>query len=90
MSNGMLDFKCITLPHLLYSTNFYNSNNTYNKCVSENCTLRNDDGHYSPLEVHEFSSWHLFPYLTGNINLQFTDTNPIIFLFSFSCIFYKQ
>lgn len=28
-----------------------------------------------PLEVHKLSSWHLFPYLTGNISLEFVDTN---------------
>lgn len=27
-----------------------------------------------PLEVHKLSCWHLFPYLTGNISLEFADS----------------
>ena len=40
-----------------------------------------------PLEVHKLSCWHLFPYLTGNISLEFADTHlTLIFKFLFLLI----
>lgn len=43
-----------------------------------------------PLEAHKLSSWYLFPYLTGNISLEFTDAIlTIIFKFLFLFILCK-
>lgn len=40
-----------------------------------------------PLEVHKFSSWHLRPYLTDDVSIEFTDTNPITFSSFYFCWF---
>lgn len=84
----MLQLKCITLPYFPFSTKVYNSHkkNTI-KCVSWNCALWNDEAITLPFEINKFFSWHLFPYLTGNVNLNFTDKYYIIVLSFDFCLF---
>ena len=84
MLHGLLKLKYMTVPNFPFSTKVYNSNkNAIKACLLKFYFVKWWQS-YSALEVHKLSCWHLFPYLTGNISLEFADTNfTLIFKFLF-------